>query len=65
MKSKEELGKAIKDTITKFKDIIFGADSPICIKCLDELRKQQVIDKRVYYEKLMDDTVRKLAWDGI
>ena len=65
MKSKEELGKAIKDTITKFKDIIFGADSPICIKCLDELRKQQVIDKRVYDEELMDDTVRKLAWDGI
>ena len=33
--------------------------------CLDELRKQQVIDKKVYYQKLMDDTLRKLVWDGL
>ena len=33
--------------------------------CLDELRKQQVIDKKVYNQKLMDDKLRKLVWDGL
>ena len=63
MKTKEELEKAIKDTIAKYKEIVFGADSPACMACLDELQKQQVIDKKVYDQNLMDDTVRKLAWD--
>ena len=65
MKTQEELEKVIKDTIIKYQEIIFGADSPICMKCLDEIRKQQVIDKRVYDQSLMDDTVRKLTWDGL
>ena len=33
--------------------------------CLDELRKQRIIDEHVYDQKLMDDTIRKLAWDGL
>ena len=33
--------------------------------CLDEHRKQQVIDKKTYNQKLMDDTVRKLTWDEL
>ena len=33
--------------------------------CLDELRKQQVIDQKVYDQKLMEDTMRKLAWEGL
>ena len=61
MKTKQELEKTIKDTIVKYKEIIFGVDSPICIKCLDKLWKQQVIDEKVYDQKLMDDAVRKLA----
>ena len=65
MKAKQELEKAIKDTIIKYKEIIFGVDSPICIKCLDELRKQQVINEKVYHGKHMDDTVRRLAWDEL
>ena len=65
MKAKEELEKIIKGTITKYKEIIFGADTPACMACLDELRKQKVIDEKVYDQKLMDDTVRKLAWDGL
>ena len=65
MKTKEELEKAIKDTITKYKEIIFGPDSPVCMACLNELRKQQVIDKKVYDQKLMDDTMRKLAWEEL
>ena len=31
MKTKEELKKAIKDNITKYKEIIFGADSPVSV----------------------------------
>ena len=61
MKTKEELKKAIKDTITKYKDIVFGPDTPIYMVCLNELRRQPVIDKKVYDQRLMDDTVRKLA----
>ena len=59
MKTKEELEEAIKDTIKGYKEIIS------CMACLDELRKQQIIDQHVYDQKLMDDTIRKLAWDGL
>ena len=65
MKRKEELEEAIRDTITKYKEIIFGLNIPVCMACLNELRKQQVIDKKVYDQKLMDDTLRKLAWDEL
>ena len=34
----------------------------LCIKCLDELLKQRLNYKKVYDEKLLDDTVRKLGW---
>ena len=51
---------AIKDTISRYKEIIFGVDSPICKKCLDELEKQQVIDEKVYDKMRIDDTVTKL-----
>ena len=33
--------------------------------CLNELRKQQIIDQHVYDQKLMDDTIRKLTWKGL
>ena len=33
--------------------------------CLKELRRQQVIDQKVHDKKLMDDTLRKLAWDRL
>ena len=62
MKTKEELEEAIKDKITMYKEIIFGSDTSICIACLDELWKQQIIDQKIYDQKLMEDTVRKLAW---
>ena len=65
MKTKEELEEAIKDTITGYKKIIFGSDTPACIACLDELQKQQVIDQKIYDQKLMEDTMRKLAWEGL
>ena len=31
--------------------------------CLDELRKQQAIDQHVYDQKIMENTMRKLAWE--
>ena len=65
MKTKEELEEAIKDTIKGYKEIIFGSDTPACMACLDELQKQQIIDQHVYDQKLMDDTLRKLAWKGL
>ena len=65
MKTKQELEKAIKDTIIRFKEVIFGADSPICIKYLDELQKQQVIGEKVYDQRLMDPAIRILAWDEL
>ena len=65
MKTKEELEEAIKDTIKVYKEIIFGSDTPVCMSCLDELRKQQAIDQHVYGQRLMDDTIRKLTWEGL
>ena len=39
MKTKEELEEAIKDTVKRNKEIVFGSDTPVCMACLDELRK--------------------------
>ena len=33
--------------------------------CLNELRKHQTTDQHVHGQKLMNDTIRKLAWDGL
>ena len=38
---------------------------PVCVACLDELQKQQIIDQKVYDQKLMEDTMRKLAWERL
>ena len=62
MKTKEELEEAIKDTITGYKEIIFGQGTPVCMACLDELRRQQVINQKVYDQKLMNNMTRKLTW---
>ena len=65
MKIKEELEKAIKDTITRYKEIIFSLDTPACIACLDQLQKQQIIHQKVYDQKLIEDTMRKLTSEGL
>ena len=65
MKTKEQLEEVIKDTITMYKDIIFGSDTLVCMTCLDELRDQQIIDQKVYDQKLMENTLRKLEWEGL
>ena len=63
--STEDFQKAIKGTIIKYKEIIFGIDTPTCTECLNELRKQPVIDRIVYRKKLLEDNVRKLTRDNI
>ena len=65
MKTKKELEEAIKDTIKVYKEIIFGSGTPLYMECLNEIRKQQIVDQHVYDQKLMDDMIRKLAWKGI
>ena len=65
MKTKEELEEAVKDTIKRQKEIIFGSGTPVCMACMDELRKQQAIDQHAYDQRLMDGTIRKLAWEGL
>ena len=57
--SNKDPRKAIKDTIIKYKEIIFGAD--ICIKCLDELKKQEVIDDKTYKK----NPVSNLEWSWL
>ena len=37
MKLKQETEEAIKDTVTRYKEVIFGSDTPACMACLDEL----------------------------
>ena len=64
MKTKE-LEEAIKDTITMHKEIIFSSDTLACMACLDELRKQQIIDQKIYDQNLMEDMMRKLAWEAL
>ena len=65
MKTKEQLEEAIKDHITKYKEIIFGSDTLVSMACLDELRKQQVIDQKVYDQKVTENMMKKLAWEGL
>ena len=64
MKTKEELEGAIKETINACKEIIFSSDIPKCTTCLNKLWKQRVIDEYVHDLKLLDDNLRKLAWEG-
>ena len=59
MKRKEELEESIKYTITRYKDIIFVSDTPPCMACLNEL------DQKIFDQKLMEDTMWKLAWEGL
>ena len=47
-----------------YKEIIFNSDTPACMACLNELRKQQAIDHHVYDQKLTEDTMRKFACES-
>ena len=56
----DQLKQAIKDTIARYKEIIFGSDV-ICKGCLNELKKQRKIDEYTHFKKLLEQTVRDLS----
>ena len=59
MKTKEELEEAIKDTITRYKEMIFNSDTP------PAWRVQMNFENRCHDQTLMEDTMRKLASEGL
>ena len=57
---KDQLKQAIKDTVDRYKEIIFGS-GVICKDCLNELKKQRKIDEYTRSKKLLEQTVRDLS----
>ena len=57
---KDQLKQAIKDTVDRYKEIIFGIDV-ICKDCLNKLKKQIKIDEYTHYKKLSEQTVQDLS----
>ena len=57
---KDQLKQAIKDTVDRYKEIIFGSDV-IRKDCLNELKKQRKIDEYIRSKKLLEQTVRDLS----
>ena len=57
---KDQLKQAIKDTVDRYKEIIFGSNV-ICKDCLNELKKQKKIDEYTHSKKLLEQTVRDLS----
>ena len=65
MKTKQKLEKVLVETECKYRNIIFGNDTPTCKECLNKLKRQYIIAERVYNQMLMENTIRKLLWDSI
>ena len=61
MKTKQELEKEIVEAQRNYKDIIFSNDTLSCTEYLNELKKQQIIDERVYNQNLIENAIRKLT----
>ena len=57
---KDQLKQAIKDTVERYKELIFGSDV-LCKDCLNELKKQRKIDEYTHSKKLLEQTVRDLS----
>ena len=57
---KDQLKQAIKDTVERYKELIFGSDV-ICKDCLNELKKQRKIDEYTHSKKLLEQTVQDLS----
>ena len=57
---KDQLKQAIKDTVDRYREIIFGSDV-ICKDCLNEFKKQRKIDEYSHSKKLLEQTVRDLS----
>ena len=57
---KDELEQAIKDTILRYKELIYGSDV-ICKSCLGEIYKQGKIDEKMHLKKLLEQGIRDLC----
>ena len=57
---KDQLKQAIKDTVDRYKEIIFVSDV-ICKDCLNELKNQRKIDEYTRSKKLLEQTERELS----
>ena len=72
METKEELEKAIKDNITKYKENIFGPDTPVCMTCLHELESSKSSIKKLWSkvdgwcvkEIHLDELHKNIVMDG-
>ena len=62
MKTKKELEKTIKETIIKYKEIIFGVKNPICLKYFDELQKKQVLGESFRIQKDLLEALSRKAY---
>ena len=60
MTKKDQLKQAIKDTVERYKELIFGSDV-ICKDCLKELKKQRKIDEYTHSKKLLEQTMPDLS----
>ena len=57
---KDQLQQAIKDTISRYKELIFGS-GVICKSYLLELHKQGKIDEKMHSKKLLEQVTRDLS----
>ena len=56
----DQLKKAFKDTVERYKELIFGY-GVICKDCLNELKRQRKLDEYTHSKKLFEQTVRDLS----
>ena len=49
----------------RYKSIIFGNDTSICTRYFNDLKNKQIIDKRVQNQRLMENMIRKQAFNNI
>ena len=65
MKTKKELEEAIKDAIIMYKELFLVQIPPSVWHVWMNFENEQAIDQDVYDQKLMEDMMRKLAWEGL
>ena len=65
MKTKKELEEAIKDAIIMYKELFLVQIPPSVWHVSMNFENEQAIDQDVYDQKLMEDMMRKLAWEGL
>lgn len=64
IEAKQEFEEVIVKTQFKYKDTFFENDAPIYTEYLNELKRQQIIDKRMH-NQADGEYSRKVYWDSI